>query len=310
MNKKIIFFLIIIVLVASVLLGFKIRDLQLDQMNNKEANENSETIKDDNFYRAGYASNLVKEDDLNKLKEILKNCNLSNVDKFISIVNEFNNKEREYELIKNWKEIKDIDYNDLIFAGSDDEYDSNCRISTYFLIMDNIDVNREVSFNLSDNSYLMFDIDTIENNSDYKIIQENLHNFIILFGQIDISQTKREDLKEIYVRKWEEYSIKNTNEDVSIITVINHSNFDNSLFVGHTGLLIKNNMNEENKEDQLIFLEKIGFGMPYQISVLNSKENLKEMFEKRANFFGEEDEEGPFVYENGNLLFELENKKN
>ena len=69
------------------------------------------------------------------------------------------------------------------------------------------------------------------------------------------------------------------------------------LFTGHTGILIK-------LKDKYMFIEKIAFEQPYQISILKSKENLKDIFKARPTYFGSQNEPGPFVYENDKLLFE------
>ena len=51
-----------------------------------------------------------------------------------------------------------------------------------------------------------------------------------------------------------------------------------------------------------MFIEKIAFEQPYQITLLNNMNELFDMFSKRKEYFGGEKENGPFVYENDKLV--------
>ena len=98
--------------------------------------------------------------------------------------------------------------------------------------------------------------------------------------------------------KWKNYGISIDDGDVSLISVVMHDPYSKVLFVGHTGVLIK-------LDNQYLFVEKIAFEQPYQISIFDELNDLKEMFKSRPTYFGDEKEMGPFVYQNDKLLFTL-----
>ena len=59
-----------------------------------------------------------------------------------------------------------------------------------------------------------------------------------------------------------------------------------------------------NLDDKYLFVEKIAFEQPYQISVIKSKNDLIELFNNRSTYFGDESAKGPYIYENDKLLYE------
>ena len=107
---------------------------------------------------------------------------------------------------------------------------------------------------------------------------------------------KKENLENVFTNKWEDYGISIDNGNVSLISVVMHDEYDDLLFVGHTGVLI-------NLDDKYLFIEKLAFEMPYQITVIKSPQDLKELFSKRANYFSFEGANGPYVYQNDKLIF-------
>lgn len=71
------------------------------------------------------------------------------------------------------------------------------------------------------------------------------------------------------------------------------------MFVGHTGVLIK-------YSDYYLFVEKIAFEQPYQATKVNNMDELLSILSLRPEYFGEEKEAGPFVYNNGDYVGTLE----
>ena len=68
-----------------------------------------------------------------------------------------------------------------------------------------------------------------------------------------------------------------------------------AIFVGHTGLLIK-------YSDYYLFVEKIAFEQPYQATKVSNMDELLDILSLRPEYFGEEKEAGPFVYNNGDYV--------
>ena len=60
--------------------------------------------------------------------------------------------------------------------------------------------------------------------------------------------------------------------------------------------------------DYYLFVEKIAFEQPYQAIKVSSMDELLSILSLRPEYFGEEKEAGPFVYNNGEYIGTL--KKN
>ena len=58
--------------------------------------------------------------------------------------------------------------------------------------------------------------------------------------------------------------------------------------------------------DKYLFVEKIAFEQPYQISVIKTKKDLSNLFKNRLSYFGDGSEQGPYIYENDKLIYEYE----
>ena len=247
---------------------------------------------DNNFYKIGYSSNIYSESDINRLKEILDVNNVSNIDTFIKLVNDFNKeKDKGCGITKNFIKTNKLFYNEAKctkrYEKNHDISDGNCRITAYLLLENILKIEKEIK---DYGSYLMFDMDVLDNNKMYKDL--NKAKFITLFNEMKVTDS---NIKEIYPNKWKEFGLSIDSDNTTLITVVMHDPDSNVLFIGHTGVLIKQNNN-------YIFIEKIAFEMPYQISVFKTKDDLKEMLFSRKEYFGDK-EEGPFIYENERLLY-------
>ncbi len=143
----------------------------------------------------------------------------------------------------------------------------------------------------------MFDIEVLENKENYKTINDHQLDFINLFNEIDVSNLEEDDYKNAFSNKLKEHNYKLESEKVSLISVVLHDSDFNVLYVGHAGVLI-------DLEDKYLFIEKIAFEQPYQISVIKSKKDLIGLFNNRSTYFGDESAKGPFIYENDKLLYE------
>lgn len=248
-------------------------------------------------FEIGYSSNLVNNKDKVELKKILEENNISNIDKFFSLVDNFN-KEKDMGCgIKDWDKTNKFKYDEIACANryekNHDISDGNCRLTAFSLIENKINIKDK-----SDNygSYLMFDIDVLENNQDYDYLNNSFGSFISLYDEMNIQKLDYKDLDKVFTQKWHDKGITMEDGNASLISVVMHDPLSEVLFVGHTGILF-------NLQDKYLFIEKIAFEQPYQISVVKEKEDLKDIFKERPSYFGESDELGPFVYENDKLLF-------
>ncbi len=275
--KKIFLFLIICLLICS-------------------CSKNIKTKKDN--YKIGYSSNLLNENDRKDLKNIFDKNKISNIDLFFKWVNDFNLEEDMGCGLKNWDKTNTFVYNDANcsnrYEKNHNKSDGDCRITAYALLQNLIRID---STEKEYGTYLMFDIDVLENNENYKTINNNQLSFVNLFNEMDTSNIKKEDYKNVFPNKLKSHNFKIESDKVSLISIIFHDSDFNTLYVGHAGVLI-------NLDDKYLFIEKIAFEQPYQISVIKNKEELISLFKNRTSYFGDESAKGPFIYENDRLLYE------
>lgn len=258
-----------------------------------------EKIKVDIDLPMSKANNLVNHDDYNSIEKILKSVNLDNINIFKSWVSDFNSGEcKDCGLLTEWTDYKKIEYKESSLANhweeAHTESDADCRMTSFLLISNHLKTSNTIKKN---GSYLMFDIDAIDNVEKYSILKESKERFITLFNEIDVNGLNKDEIKDVYSKKWKEYGITLNNDKVSLINVVMYDNYDNIVFVGHSGLLIE-------LDDKILFIEKIAFEQPYQVTVLKDRNELKEMLFARKSYFEDDTEEGPFIYENDKLIYQ------
>jgi len=256
----------------------------------------SKDNKKEDIFKTGYATNYVKEEDYSQFKELFENNRISNSEMFFSWVIDFN-KEEDMECgIKDWNYTANFKYNEAYcterYEKNHKISDGNCRITAFTLMQNIIKVDKTKK---DYGSYLMFDIDVLDNNENYKRVSVDRERFITVFDEMDVSKVPKKELKEVLTNKWKEYGIKVNSEKVSLISVVAYDEDFKTLFVEHAGVLIQ-------LDNKYLFIEKIAFEQPYQFSVIQNVDELKEMFSKRENYFG--GGIGPFVYQNDKLIFE------
>jgi len=246
--------------------------------------------------KEGYATNFIVENDYKTFKEIFESNQLSNIELLFSWLEDFNKEEDSGCGIKGWNKWDTFSYNEGLcterYEKTHEISDGDCRITAFSLLQNLLKIEKSKS---EYGSYLMFDIDVLDNNTNYKKISDDRARFITLFDEIEVKKGELKKLNQVYVKKWDDYGIKINSEKVSLISVLMYDEDFKTLFVGHAGVLI-------DLGDKYMFVEKIAFEQPYQFTILKSPSQLKEIFKKRSSYFG--DDIGPFVYQNNKLLFE------
>ena len=233
-------------------------------------------------------SNLIDDKTQNDIKNILieNKIDKKTSDYFIKLVRAYNEKSEiknlytsnngftsinvqqvpydEAELNEKWDYKNNINYMDF-----------NCRITAFTLFKDYIKSNSKFS---GDDTTLIFDID--------------------LYGAIKAENTQdiQKHVDEIK-KEWKNRKISFIkNKNVSMINVFLHDPEDEILFVGHSGISVKT-------KDGLLFIEKYGFSLPYQVSKFKDKAELKEYLMDRLDV----DTSGngaakPIIMENDELM--------
>lgn len=178
-----------------------------------------------------------------------------------------------------------------------DYSDADCRM-TAFLLLDGM-LQAESDEGDYKGTYLMFDTDAIDNVDRYAIIKDNRDMFTTLYGEKSVTDDKHPETT--FSDSWKHYGFQIDSDKISLLSIVIYDPDSNVVFVGHTGILIKSS-------DGYLFVEKIAFEQPYQATKVYTMDELLDIMSLRPEYFGEEGEAGPFVYNNGDYVGTL--KKN
>lgn len=176
-----------------------------------------------------------------------------------------------------------------------DYSDADCRM-TAFLLLDGV-LRAESTEDSYEGTYLMFDTEAIDNVDRYEIIRQNKDMFTTLYGEKSITDDKHPE--KTFSDNWKKYGFQIDSDRISLISIAIYDPDSDAMFVGHTGLLIK-------YSDYYLFVEKIAFEQPYQATKVNNMDELLSILSLRPEYFGDEKEAGPFVYNNGDYVGTLQ----
>ena len=174
--------------------------------------------------------------------------------------------------------------------------DADCRMTVMLLAGELIKYDSvEEDYN---GTYLMFDMDAIENKDEYSILKEKKQLFTTMFGEMAISKN---GFAETLPENWSKHGI---NVECSVISILFKAYEEEAAFVGHTGILI-DCRNIESVDSNYLFVEKIAFGDPFKIILVKDESELVKMLSERSDYTTEEGDPAPVVYKNGEIIGEL-----
>lgn len=176
-----------------------------------------------------------------------------------------------------------------------DYSDTDCRM-TAFLLLDGI-LHAESTEDNYEGTYLMFDTEAIDNADRYEIIKENKDMFTTLYGEKSVTDDKHPETT--FSDSWKQYGFQIDSDRISLFSIVIYDQYSDVIFVGHTGILIK-------YTDYYLFVEKIAFEQPYQATKVHTMDELLNILSLRPEYFGEEGEAGPYVYNNGEYIGTLQ----
>ena len=123
--------------------------------------------------------------------------------------------------------------------------------------------------------------------------------FTTLYGEKRV--TDGSPPETVFSDSWKYHGFQINSDRISLLSIVIYDPYSEVVFVGHTGILIK-------YSDYYLFVEKLAFEQPYQATKVHTVDELLNIMSLRAEYFGEEGEAGPFVYNNGEYIGTL--KKN
>lgn len=182
--------------------------------------------------------------------------------------------------------------------------DADCRMTVMLLAGDSIHYD-SVKENY-DGTYLMFDVEAIDNQEAYRILKEKRNLFTTLFGEMPVSANSFADSFPDNIKK---YGIEFKGEGFSVISILFKAYGEELAFVGHTGILV-DCRNNDKVDANYMFVEKIAFGDPYTVTLVNDESELIEVLSQRADYSVEEGEPAPVVYKDAEIIGELRYESN
>ena len=184
-------------------------------------------------------------------------------------------------------------------SGTSGFSDADCRMTVMLLAGDLIKYDSvEEEYN---GTYLMFDVDAIENNEEYSVLKEKKALFTTMFGEMPISKN---GFAETFSENWSKYGISVESDKCFIISILFKTYEEDNAFVGHTGILV-DCRDIKSIDSNYVFVEKIAFGDPFRITLVKDEAELLEMLSERSDYTTEEGDPLPVVCKNGEVIGEL-----
>lgn len=243
---------------------------QVDKQNETPNDKDDDTI----MY-----TNLSSDETKDELKNALldKGLNEGDVDSFMSNLDSYNESADTSELASSFtKYSDDVAYNnsmDKFTEKNPDFLGINCRITTFSLMKNSMDVNKELE---DKSSVLDFDKKAISDKS--LLSEDEMKKFITYYAPINVKDEKA-NYEDLITKEFSERGIKFNNDKVKVVSVYLNSKDEidgNILFIGHTGLMYEN-------QGKFYFLEKLSFQEPYQLLRFNSKKEIYDYLMKKYN---------------------------
>ena len=223
----------------------------------------------------------ITKENISQVCEILNEAGLSNVDVFEKWV-----KESASGASEKTSEVSGFN-------------DADCRMTVMLLAGDQIKFDSvEEDYG---GTYLMFDVDAIDNNDEYSVLKDKKQLFTTMFGEMAISKN---GFAETLPENWSKHGINVESDKCSVISILFKAYEEEAAFVGHTGILI-DCRNIESVDSNYLFVEKIAFGDPFKITLFNDENDLIGMLSERPDYTSEEGDPAPVVYKNGERIGEL-----
>lgn len=242
-------------------------------------------------------SNMSDDVSIEEVMSVLKaSLEDKSVEDFIKGVRDYNETIEKKSLHDKFEMIEQPDY-DLIKIGElwtakkGDFIGTNCRINTFMLLKDDIEMKKGAI----DDSLLFLDQDAIDTGKLFN--EEETERFKQFFSKVNTEATK--DIRVHAKKMQEHFSNIKFDDKVRVVSVVLHDNLDgDSLFIGHAGVLAENN-------GSYLFVEKLSFEEPFQAIKFDKKEDCYDYLYLKYKHFHDDTTAKPFIMDNGDFI-ELE----
>ncbi|MBU5435623.1 DUF4300 family protein [Pseudoflavonifractor sp. MSJ-37] len=174
----------------------------------------------------------------------------------------------------------------------------NCRITAFGLFSGSITAGADQPEMQGEDS-LFTDLETIDADPD-ALCGDSTAKFCALFAPVNAADsTEVEAQVKALQEGWAARGITFTASKASMISVVFHDKFsdeDNTLFIGHVGVLLP------AEDGTLYFVEKVAFQEPYRLVKLQNRTELSDYLMEKYDTSWGQDTTPPFIMENDTLM--------
>ena len=235
-------------------------------------------------------TNMSNQSSIDEVKALLSAyIDQESVESFLKLVKEYNEIVAETGLQGDFASFTKTEYDvekisNLWNAKMGDFVGTNCRINTYALLKNSI----EIPPIEKDDTLLFIDNDAIDKGKLFS--SEDKEALNRLFSRVKTEATT--DVK-VHAAKMEQFlSQFKFSENARMLSVVIHDNLDGeSLFIGHVGVLVPTS-------DGFLFVEKLTFEEPYQAIKFASKEDVYKYLSTKYKDYTGEGLAKPFIMDN------------
>ena len=174
----------------------------------------------------------------------------------------------------------------------------NCRITAFSLFSEFITAGADQPEVQGEDS-LFTDLETIDADPN-ALCSDSISKFCALFAPVNAADsTEVEAQVKALQEGWAARGIAFADSKVSMISVVFHDKFsdeDNTLFIGHVGVLLP------AEDGTMYFIEKVAFQEPYRLVKLQNRTELSDYLMEKYDTSWGQDTTHPFIMENDTLM--------
>ena len=174
----------------------------------------------------------------------------------------------------------------------------NCRITAFGLFSEFITAGADQP-EVQGKDSLFTDLETVDADPD-ALCGDSISKFCALFAPVNAADsTEVEAQVKALQEGWAARGIAFADSKASMISVVFHDKFsdeDNTLFIGHVGVLLP------AEDGTLYFIEKVAFQEPYHLVKLQNRTELSDYLMEKYDTSWGQDTTHPFIMENDTLM--------
>ena len=252
-------------------------------------------------------SNLTDEDSRKQLSELLTDAGIeeSRIAALLNRVEQFNASVKSEWLTDGFEsaaptdtKYDPYDMQDEWTAANGSFPGYNCRITAFGLFSEFITAGADQPETQGEDS-LFTDLETIDADPD-ALCGDSIAKFCALFAPVNAADSTEVEAQVKVLREgWAARGITFADSKANMISVVFHDKFsdeDNTLFIGHVGVLLP------AEDDSLCFVEKVAFQEPYRLVKLQNRTELSDYLMEKYDTSWGQDTTRPFIMENDTLM--------